>query len=270
MKIAIIGTEPITEEILASCKSLKFIAKYGVGTDNLYEPAMHKYGVKLGWTGGVNKRSVAELVLGFLLGHFRNIAPTSHALRQGKWLKVGGRQLSGCTVGIVGFGHTGSEVARLLRSLGLPASQVLYHDIKDRILDAAEIGTTLSTFENMLLRADAISFHVPLDDTTRAMYGPEQIARTRSGALIINTARGEVVDFRETCKAVQRGHLGGFAADVYASEPFDGSDFRDEPNLYFTPHIGGNSAEAVLAMGRSAISHVRDYLHKVDSNSATT
>jgi len=257
-QVAIVGTEPITYSVLDACKNLQLIAKYGVGTDNLDQKAMAAGGIKLGWTAGVNRRSVAELVIGFLLGHFRNIFNTSQTMQAGNWIKQGGRQLSGCTIGIVGFGHTGSEVAWLLRGLGLSPQQILFHDIIDKSETAAKVGASAASFNEILAAADAISFHVPLDDTTRGMYGANQIARTRSGVLIINTARGGVVDFGETCAAVQRGHLGGFAADVYPSEPYFAAPTG--PNLYFTPHIGGNSAEAVLAMGRSAISHVVEFL----------
>jgi len=259
-EIAVIGVEPVTKDVLKACPGLKFIAKYGVGTDNLDLNAMAELGVELGWTGGVNRRSVAELVLGFALGHLRNIVPTGRLLAQGKWQKQGGRQLSGVRFGIVGFGNIGTEVARLLNGLGLPAAQILFCDVIDRSEVAATLGATAATYSQILATCDVISFHVPLTGQTRQMYGLSQIPTTKSDALIINTSRGDVIDFDAVVDAVKKGRLGGYAADVFPEEPFDASPFASDLNLYFTPHIGGNAAEAVLAMGRSAVSHVANYL----------
>lgn len=254
--IAIVGRESITTEVLAACPELKFIAKYGVGLDNIDEAALKQFGVKLGWTAGVNKRSVAELVVGFALGHCRNIIPSMTAMRAGRWEKNGGRQLSNMTVGIVGFGHTGSEVARLSRAFGC---KILYADIVDKSNDAVSLGAIAATYTEILQTAEIVTFHVPLTAQTKGMLSDREITHLRRDALVINTSRGEVVDFNAVCHAVESGKLGGFAADVYEIEPCDLSA-RTHPNLYFTPHIGGNAVEAVRAMGMAAVGWIQQAL----------
>ncbi len=247
---AIVGTEVIDAPVLDFCPGVRFVAKYGVGLDNLDLEEMKRRGIASGWLPGINRRSVAELVLGFMLGHCRNLYSSLDGMRQGRWLKDGGREVSSMTVGLVGFGHTGSEVARLLKAFG---SKILYCDVLDKRSEAAALGASAAPFDELVRSSDILSFHVPATATTREMYGARQIAETKPGCLVINTSRGSVVDFEAVVAAVKDGRLGGFAADVFPVEPDDLSRFRDESRLYFTPHIGGNSQEAVLAMGRAAI-----------------
>jgi D-3-phosphoglycerate dehydrogenase len=247
---AIVGTEIIDGKVLDLCPDLKLISKYGVGLDNLDEAELKRRGIPFACTPGVNKRSVAELVLGFMLGHCRNIYTSLEGMREGRWLKDGGRELSSMTVGIVGFGHTGSEVAKLLQPFG---TKILYVDIVDKTKEAAVLGAQRLEYDSLLRTSDVISFHVPATPQTKRMFGPKEIEIVRPHGLIVNTSRGSVVEFDATCAAVIDGKLGGFAADVFPVEPDDFSRFRGQPRLYFTPHIGGNSQEAVLAMGRAAI-----------------
>ena len=252
-RAAIVGLEPIDLQTLEQCQELRFISKYGVGLDNLDQEALRQRGVGLGWTGGVNRRSVSELALGFALGHFRNIVPSIIKMRQGIWEKAGGQQLSDATVGIVGFGHIGTDLAALLRPFGC---RILYSDILDKSAIAADLGASPASYEEILAKADVITFHVPSTPLTKGMFGRRELGLVKANALIINTARGDIVDFVPTATAVRDGRLGGFAADVFIDEPQDLHSWADVPQLYFTPHIGGNAQEAILAMGRSAISHV--------------
>lgn len=247
---AVVGTEILSAEVLDLCPRLRYVAKYGVGLDNLDLPELNRRGIGVGWVPGVNRRAVAELVLGFMLGHTRNIVASIAGMRQGRWLKDGGRELSSLTVGIVGFGNTGSEVARLLRPFG---NKIFFFDVVDRRADAAHWGAQPLSYDEMVATADVLTFHVPATPETKGMFGAEEIAKAKPTCLVVNTARGSVVDFEATCQAVAGGRLGGYAADVFAVEPDDFSRFRDQQHLYFTPHIGGNSQEAVLAMGRAAI-----------------
>ena len=254
---AVVGVEPVGEAVIAACPNLEMVAKYGVGLDNLDEPALEAAGVKVGWTGGINRRSVTELTLAFALGHLRNVWPSVSLMRQGQWEKVGGRELSHCTFGIVGLGHVGSDVARMVRTFG---ATVLYRDIVDRSVIAEKLGLRSMEYEELLQEADVVSFHVPRTPLTKEMFGEGQIAHMKPSALVINTSRGSVVEFAETVDAVRNGRLGGFATDVFPNEPFDASAFAGDDRLYFTPHIGGSSRESIMAMGRSAIRHVRRHL----------
>ena len=256
--IAIVGREVVTSQVLDQLNTLKFIAKYGVGLDNLDPEELARRGIGLGWTGGVNRRAVAELVLSFALGHMRNVFLSVERSRKGLWIKDGGRDLSGQTIGIIGFGCVGSEVSKIMSVFGC---KVLYTDTLDRAQEARPSGAVAAPLEDLLVAADVVTLHVPLTEITRGMIGARELGMMKSSALLINTARGPVVDFEQTCEAVRSGKLGGFAADVFPDEPMDLEPWA-HPQLYFTPHIGGNSREAVLAMGRSAMDHVKEFLKK--------
>lgn len=256
-EVAIIALEPVGAEVLALCPGLRLVAKYGVGLDSIDQPALAAAGVQLGWTGGVNRRSVTELALAFALGHLRNVTPSVELMRRGVWEKDGGRQLSDVTFGIVGLGHIGTDLARILGAFG---TRVLFCDIVDKTEAADELGLESVPLDELLERSDVVSLHVPSTDLTREMIAGDRLARMRPDALLINTARGDIVAFDEVVAAVRGGRLGGFASDVYPEEPLESREFVDDPHLYFTPHLGGNAAEAVLAMGRSAIAAVRAHL----------
>lgn len=263
---AVVGLEPVGREVLEMCPNLRLVAKYGVGLDNLDQTALDESGVEIGWTAGVNRRSVSELTLAFALGHLRNVVPSMRRMGRGDWIKEGGRQLSDCVFGIVGLGNIGTDTARLVRAFG---TKVLYCDIEDRSLVANALDLEARDFGDLLEDVDVLSFHVPSTNLTRKMFGRAEIARVRDTALVINTSRGSILPFEEVVSAVLEERLGGFATDVYPLEPFDGSRLASEDRIYLTPHIGGNSSESVLAMGRSAIGHVRAYLQRCEDISET-
>jgi len=254
---AIVGTELVDAAVLDAAPNLRVIAKYGVGLDNIDEAELSCRDITLAWTGGVNKRAVSELVLAFALGHFRNAAASIDLMRHGQWVKDGGRQLSNLRVGIVGFGHVGSDLALLLKAFG---SDVVCHDILDKAHEAAKVGARQVSYDDLLTSADMITFHVPATALTLGMFGARELARVKQSALIVNTSRGSVLDFDATTQALLRGRIGGLAVDVYPSEPFKLSpELAACSRLYATPHIGGNTREAVLAMGRSAIAGIRTF-----------
>lgn len=254
---AIVGTELVDAVVLDAAPGLKVVAKYGVGLDNVDEVELARRGIALAWTGGVNKRAVSELVLAFALGHFRNAGASIDLMRQGQWVKDGGRQLSNLRVGIVGFGHVGSDLASLLAAFG---SDVVCHDILDKAHEAAKVGARQVSYDDLLAHSDMITFHVPATALTRGMFGAREIEIVKETALIVNTSRGSVLDFDATTQALLGGRIGGLAVDVYPSEPFKLSpELAACSRFYATPHIGGNTREAVLAMGRSAIDGIRTF-----------
>lgn len=253
----IVGTDPFHRDVIAKLKHVKAVGKYGVGCDNVDIPELASRGIFFGWEGGVNRRSVTELALTFMLGHSRNIFRTMDKMQQGHWDKNGGSQLSDKKVGIVGLGYIGTDLARLLKALG---STVFYCDVVDKSKVATELGISSMPYEEMVKTVDIISFHVPGGKLTHHMFGVAQIKQANPKLLVVNTARGHVVEFNATVSAVKEGRLGGYASDVFPEEPLHSKDFAVSSGFYFTPHIGGNAEEAVLAMGRSAIKGLRDYL----------
>ena len=247
---AIIGLECIDDSVLAELPELKVISKYGVGLDGLDLPALERHGVKLAWTGGVNRRSVAELTLAFAIALLHRIPETSVALRGGDFQKLVGRQLTGRVVGIIGCGFVGKDLVSLLAPFGC---RVLAHDIRDYAEFYAAHGVEAVSLDRLLTEADVVTLHVPLDDSTRGMIGAPQMARMQKGACLINAARGGLVDEAALVDALSSGHLDGAACDVFQLEPDANPDLLALPAFLGTPHIGGSTAEAQLAMGRAAI-----------------
>jgi len=252
----ILGLEQMDRQVLQQLNNLKIIAKYGVGLDNLDVNATEELGIAVGWTGGVNKRSASEQALGFMLGLCRNLFFSSFPLKEGKWQKEGGRLLSGSCVGVIGCGHIGTDVVHLLQPFNC---QILICDLLDKsgVVDA--YGVTQVPLEKLLPEADVVSLHVPLTELTHFMVNDEFLQQMKPLAHLVNNSRGPVVNQQALKKALQQKTIGGAALDVYESEPPDDLEFLSLPNLMVTPHIGGNANEAVLAMGRSAIHHLKNF-----------
>ncbi len=257
---AIVGLEPITAEFLDKLPALRFIAKYGVGLDNIDLEACKERNVTIGWTGGVNKRSVAEMALGFMLALSRNLYITSNQLKQLNWNKDGGTQLTGKTVGIIGLGHIGKELIKLLQPFNCI---ILVNDI----VDIAEYADTHNLFcvskDVLYSEADIISIHTPFTSATANLVNADIFKKMKSTALLINTARGGIVNEDDLKNALDKNIIAGAALDVYKSEPPVNKELLSLPNLICTPHTGGNSYEAVVAMGKSAISHLVNFRDKI-------
>jgi D-3-phosphoglycerate dehydrogenase len=246
----ITALERLDNAILAALPELEVISKYGVGTDMIDMAAMARHGVRLGWTGGVNRRSVTELVIAFMISLLRHVPLANSEIRSGTWKNRKGRYLSGRTVGIIGCGHIGKDLTPILRALGC---RVLAHDI----LDFPEFYTAHEVepvgLEDLLRRADIVTLHVPLDDSTRNLLTAERLALMKPDALLINAARGELVDEEALKVMLKDGKLAAAGFDVFAIEPPQDLELLQLPNFLATPHIGGSAEEAILAMGRAAI-----------------
>lgn len=252
---AIVGLERIDDDVLAQLPELKVISKYGVGLDGLDIGALARRGIRLGWSGGVNRRSVAELTLSFAIALLHRVPETAFALRAHDWQKLVGRQLTGRTVGIIGCGFVGRDLVSLLKPFGC---RVLAHDIRDYTDYYAANEVTPVSLPQLLSHADLVTLHVPLDESTRGMIGAAELATMRPGTFIINAARGGLIDEDALADALERGNLAGAACDVYATEPDAHPRLVRQPTFIGTPHIGGSTEEAQLAMGRAAIDGLED------------
>lgn len=247
---AIVGLERIDARVLAAVPELKVISKYGVGLDGIDVEALARRGVKLAWTGGVNRRSVAELTLGFAIALLHRVPEADLALRKGQFGKWIGRQLTGRTVGIIGCGFVGQDLVKLLAPF---ECRVLANDIRDYAEFYRAHNVTPVPLPGLLREADIVSLHVPLDRSTVGMIGAAELAAMRPGSFLINAARGGLVDEEALAAALERGHLAGAACDVFALEPDANPRLLSLPTFLGTPHIGGSTQEAQLAMGRAAI-----------------
>jgi phosphoglycerate dehydrogenase-like enzyme len=250
----IVGMDPMTDAVMARLPKLKMIAKFGVGLDNIDLEAAERRGIAIGWTGGVNRRSVSEQTLCFMLGMMRNIFRYGKELKAGNWVKNGGFELTGKIVGIIGCGHIGTDLLRLLQPFGC---RLLINDIEDRSLVATELKASQVDLETLFKEADVITVHVPLSPSTRGMFNRKRFLEMQEGAFFINTSRGEVVVQADLFESLRSGHLAGAALDVFEEEPPTDLDFLSLPTLWPTPHICGNSKEAVTAMLQSALNSLR-------------
>ncbi len=251
----ITGLEVLDETLFAALPDLKVVSKYGVGTDMIDLEAMIKRRVRLGWTGGVNKRSVSELVISLAVALLRHVPRATAEVLANKWVQIKGRQLSGRTVGIVGCGHVGKDLARLLRAFGC---RVLANDILDFPEFYAQHGVEPVTLEDLLETSDIVTLHLPLDETTKNILNAERLRMMNEGAILINTARGGLVDEKHLKFMLMDGRLAGAAFDVFNIEPPEDFELLDLPNFIATPHIGGSAEEAILNMGRAAIAGLND------------
>ncbi|MCH7935548.1 MAG: phosphoglycerate dehydrogenase [Proteobacteria bacterium] len=247
---AITALETLDATLFAAVPELKAVSKYGVGCDSIDLDAMAAAGVRLGWTGGTNKRSVSELVISFAVQLLRHLPQARAEVLDGVWRQHVGRQLSKRTVGIVGYGHVGKDLGRLLRAFGC---KVLAHDILDFPDFYAESGVEPAGLEELLRQSDVVTLHLPFDETTANILSAERLALMKPDAVLINTARGGLVDEEALKGALKDGRLLGAAFDVFATEPPEDQELLNLPNFIVSPHIGGSAEEAILAMGRAAI-----------------
>ena len=252
----VVGLEKITDSILDRLPNLKIIAKYGVGLDNIDLQACKERNITVGWTGGVNKRSVAEMSLGFMLALCRNLYSTSNQLKVSVWNKNGGTQLSGKTIGILGCGNIGKELIQLLTPF---QCNIIINDIVNQNEFAALHSVKSVTKEELFLTSDFISIHTPLTSETYNLFNMDVFRIMKQNSILINTARGGIVNEQDLKYALTQKMISGAALDVYESEPPIDMELLAIPNLICTPHTGGNSYEAVVAMGLSAIAHLVNY-----------
>lgn len=249
----IVGRERIDQKTLSALSSLKLISKYGIGLDNLDLKAMQTQGVKLGWSPGVNKRSVAEMTLCMMIALFRNLVVDHSLLQKGQWQKSRVQQLSQKSIGIIGCGQIGQELIRLLKPFGC---ELLVYDPRVYENFYTEYGVKPVEFEEVLKEADLVSIHAPLNESTRGMVGKEQLALMKKGSFLINNARGGIVIEEDLATALRSGCLAGAACDVFEEEPLQGSPLTKLENFIATPHTGGSSVEAIRAMGEAAIQNI--------------
>lgn len=252
----VVGLEEITKDVLDACPQLKIIAKYGVGLNNIDVNGCQERGIKIGWTGGINKLSVAEMTLGYMLMLCRNLFVTSSQLKNGIWNKEGGFQLTGKTVGIIGVGYIGKELIRLLKPF---SCRILVNDIIEQESFYKENNLIEVSKKKLFEQSDIITIHTPYNENTHAMINQEAFKIMKKSAYVINSARGGIIDELALKDALINGQIAGAAIDVYLQEPPTDETLLRLENLICTPHIGGNAIEAVEAMGMSAIKHLREF-----------
>jgi D-3-phosphoglycerate dehydrogenase len=258
----------ITRESLAKAGNLKAIGRAGVGVDTIDVDAASEKGIPVLIAPGGNTISAAELTMALLLSLARKVPAADRSMRAGEWDKksFSGIELYGKTLGLVGAGRIGSQVAKRARAFGMTV--VIYDPYltKDR---ARELDAEAAALDDVLRRADVISVHVPLTDATKGLIGQAQFARMKKNALVLNVARGGVVDETALLDALQSKRIGGAAIDVFETEPLPADHpFRSLPNVVLTPHLGASTSEAQAKVAIEIAEVIRDVLLNGDISSA--
>lgn len=247
----IAGLDTIAAAALAAADSLRVIARYGVGTDNVDLAAARARGIVVTNTPGANSTAVAELAVAMLLLLARPILDASAATRAGGWPRTSGLSLGGKTVGLVGFGAIGRAVAKMLRGFDC---RILTYDPWCDHERATALGVAVVDLDALLAVSDFVSLHAPVTPETRGMVNGEFLANMKPGAGLVNTARGELVDEAALHTALAGGHLRGAALDAFTTEPPGaGNPLLSLPNVIVTPHMGAHTDGATTAMGRMAL-----------------
>ncbi len=248
--LAITALEVIDDYVLSRLPKLRAIGKYGVGLDMIDMNAMRKHGKLLGWTRGVNRRSVSELTISFAITMLRGVVSANREVINGSWRQHVGGQLSGRTVGIIGCGSVGQDLVQLLKPFDC---RILANDIisYDQFYTKNHIEAV--TLDVLLKESDIVTLHVPLDQTTSGIIGVKQLSLMKTSAFLINIARGGLVDEVALKQALINQTIAGAAFDVFSDEPPQDQELLSLPNFLATPHIGGSAEEAILAMGMAAI-----------------
>ncbi len=258
----------ITREALARATHLRVIGRAGVGVDTIDVEAATEKGVAVMNAPAGNTISAAELAFALLLALVRKVPAADRSMKAGEWDRTsfGGTELYRKTLGLIGAGRVGGEVAQRARAFGM---RVLAYDPFLSVEAAREMGVELGDLETVLRTADVLSLHVPLTDKTRGMLGEAQLALLRRGALIVNAARGGVLDEAALVRGLTDGSIGGAALDVFDQEPLPADHpLRKLPNVVLTPHLGASTEEAQLNVAVEIAEAVRAALLEGDYSRA--
>lgn len=249
------SVEPYSPEVL-SASHLRVIARMGVGYDAIDVAAATAANVAVTYAPGTNDVSVAELTLALILGVFRGFPARYHEVTKGTWRRKALPRLAGKTLGLVGLGRIGKAVAPRAQGLGLKV--IAYDPYPDRAY-AAERGVSLVTFEQLLEQSDIVSLHLPGTRETRDLIDAQALAKMKPGSVLINTARGALVDEDALVESLQKGHLAGAGLDVFKSEPLPlDSPLLQLDNVLLSPHMGGLDLESEIAMSTLAAQCIAD------------
>jgi D-3-phosphoglycerate dehydrogenase / 2-oxoglutarate reductase len=233
----------VDAEVLAAGRNLKVVGRAGIGLDNVDVNAATRLGVMVVNAPQSNVISAAEHTVALILAQARNIPQADAALREGRWerSRFQGAELYGKTLGIVGLGRVGALVAQRLNAFGMRVIAYDPYVSRDR---AAQMGVELASLVEVLTKADVVTVHLPKTPETTGLIGERELAAMRPGARLVNTARGGLVDETALAKAVESGHLGGAALDVFSEEPTTHSPLFQLDRVVVTPHLGASTAEA--------------------------
>ncbi|NGY70111.1 phosphoglycerate dehydrogenase [Priestia megaterium] len=255
----LIGTDCLNEKILYNAKHLKIISKYGTGIDNIPKEYAVKKGIYVTNTPAVNNEAVADYAFGLMLSTARSISSSAQKLREGQWTKTVGIELFGKTLGILGFGAIGKAVAR--RAKGFQMDVIVYDVFSDK-KTAEEYGITYADLETVLKNCDFLSIHMPLLPETTNLLNYETMKKMKKEAIIINTARGGIVNEQDLFRVLQEGIIRGAGIDVFSVEPPNSSPLLELDNAVLTPHNAAASEEAIERMTLQSTRNIIEFFEQ--------
>ena len=262
--IGIRSKTQITSSVLKAAEKLQAIGCFCIGTNQVNLKAATEKGVAVFNAPYSNTRSVAELVISASILLIRKILDKNYAAHRGEWLKdaSGSHELRGKTMGIIGYGNIGAQVSVLAEGLGM---KVIFYDVETKL--PMGNATDTKSLKDLMSQADVITLHVPETSQTKNLINKNNLKYCKKGAIIINYARGEVMDLEALRKAIEAGQVGGAAVDVFPVEPEKigdvfSSSLQGLPNVLLTPHIGGSTEEAQQNIGEDVSNKLLNYLEK--------
>jgi D-3-phosphoglycerate dehydrogenase len=255
----IVGLQRATERILEAGPDLRAVCVHGVGVDHIDVESATRLGILVTNTPATNAAAVAELTIGLILALARDVVRSAHIVRSGGWELPVGHEVSGKTLGIVGYGHIGRRVAILARCLGMA---VLVHSRHLEMGGDEEEGMVrFVPFDALLRESDYVTVHTALREETRGLIGARELRLMKPTACLVNTARGGIVDEGALAAALQENRLRGAAIDVFASEPPTDGGLTACPSVIATPHLGGNTVEAFQRTSDAVADNLDAVLH---------
>ncbi|ERK29416.1 phosphoglycerate dehydrogenase [Clostridium intestinale] len=239
----IVGVDIIDKELIDKCPNLKVVCKFGVGTDNIDVDYAKEKGIFVGRTVGSNSKAVAEHVVALMFADAKNLYNTAKEVKNHKWNKPTGQEISGKTLGIIGFGMIGKHIANFANGLGMKVYAYDAFEITDET--AKEFNVEKKSFEEIISESDYVSLHVPLLESTKNMLSTEEFKKMKNDACLINAARGGIVDEEALYEALINKEIRSAYFDVYSTEPPTEDDkLLALDNFVLTPHTAARTIES--------------------------
>lgn len=243
----IVGADIVSRRVIEAGSRLKIIAKHGVGLDNIDLQAAKEHGVAVTFAKNSNSVAVAELAIGMIFALARNLVESTQEIRQKQWIRRKGLELSGATLGVIGTGNIGKEVIARMAPM---CKEILAYDAFPDEAFAQQHRVRYVPLQELLSSSDVVTLHVPLLDETRGMICKKTLAWMKPTAILINAARGEIVNEDDICDALENEQLGGYGVDAFAHEPPWDSRLLQMKQVVMTPHTGAYTHEAIHKMSQ--------------------
>ncbi len=256
--IIIAGTEPITKKVINSVPNLKMISRVGIGLDSVDLLETKKQGISVSYTPDAPAPAVSELTIGLMLTLLRSVQVSNMEMHSGKWHRFFGRRLAEVTIGIIGIGRIGVGVLQHLKGFGSP--KILVNDINPNFELNKKFNIEWADKETIYQQADIVSIHTPLTVQTKGMITKKQLLSMKEDAIIINTARGGIINEQDLYDVMQEGRLSGAAIDVFDFEPYNGN-LRKIQRCILTAHMGSMSVDCRTRMEIEATEEVVRFLN---------